>query len=241
MQKSIANLTSERSIVNMRLRASVSIFKSPFSLTLLCLGAMCCPSAKATPISINNGPAPSITSQVSTSFSALDGVALQGQTLSLDFNFANNNFARLFSITDPSFTILITLQTNGGGVVGFLSGTGSLLDQNGSVFGPPESLGSASGDDGSMSAGWFPLLSESLPRPLDFYGIHAQLELPTNLPFSITGGEFQLLASGLPHDVFGVGPGIPRDIVPDSASTLLLFGLALLALGVFRAVHLRSF
>jgi hypothetical protein len=39
------------------------------------------------------------------------------------------------------------------------------------------------------------------------------------------------------HDVFGIGPGVPRDIVPDSGSTLLLCTLMLITLlGVRRRI-----
>jgi hypothetical protein len=41
---------------------------------------------------------------------------------------------------------------------------------------------------------------------------------------TITGGEFQLVS---PSNVFGVGPGVPANIVPDSGSTLFFLSLAL--------------
>ena len=48
---------------------------------------------------------------------------------------------------------------------------------------------------------------------------------------SITEGQFDLIAFGLnKDDRFGVGPGVPRDIVPDFGGTLLLLGLSLAAL-----------
>lgn len=206
----------------------------PSRITALCFLLAICSSVRATPITIDIGPSPNITSQVTTAFSDLNGLHLQGQTLSLDFNFANNNFVRLFTVTNPSFDIFIALQTNGSGVVGFLNGTGSLLDQNGIALGPSDSLGSASGDDGSMSAGLFPLLSGNFAPPLDFYGVHLDLSLPTNLPVSIIGAQFQLVSTGLPHDVFGVGPGVPTDIVPDSGNTLLLLSSAILILLISR-------
>lgn len=180
----------------------------------------------AVPISIDLGAAPNITSQVQTTFSDLNGTLLQGQSLSLDFLFSNGKFARLFSVTNPSFAVLITLNTTGSGVVGFLDGTGYLLDQSGSALGSPELLGSASGSDGTMSVGLFPLLSGEFTTPLDFFGVHTDLMLPNGGSISITGGEFQLVSVGANRqDVFGIGPGVPADIVPDSGSTLLLAGL----------------
>jgi hypothetical protein len=192
----------------------------------LCLVASS--AAKATPIAIDVGSSPNITSHVATMFSDLNGTQLQGQTLSLDFNFASGKFARLFSVTDQTFEIAITLNTNDSGLVGFLDGTGSLLDQNGNALGTPQTLFSAAGDNGSMIVAMFPLLFGQYSRPLDFFGMHADLTLPDVSSVMITGGEFQLISgTANPSDVFGIGPGVPRDIVPESGGTLLLLGLVL--------------
>lgn len=87
-----------------------------------------------------------------------------------------------------------------------------------------------------MRVGLFPLLSGQLQRPVDFYGIHLDLTFPTSLSANIIKGEFDLIASGVSEDDrFGIGPGVPRDIVPDSAGTLLLLGVSMGAL-----VWLRS-
>jgi hypothetical protein len=196
-----------------------------------CLCLVAWSAAKATPIAIDLGPSPNITSHVETMFSDLNGTQLRGQTLSLDFLFTNAKFVRLFTVTDPGFAILITLNTSGSGVVGFLDGTGYLLNQSGGALGMPQPLGSASGDDGSMSAGLFPLLSGQFSTPLDFFGVHTNLLLPTNSSITVTGGEFQLVSVGAnKQDVFGIGPGVPRNIVPDSGSTLLLLSVIFLAL-----------
>jgi hypothetical protein len=96
--------------------------------------------------------------------------------------------------------------------------------------------GSASGHD-LLGIGLFPLLKDKngtpnndLPRPLDFFGIHFDLTFPDTLNPSIhvTGGEFGLFSD--PGRVFGVGPGIPRDIVPDSDGTLLLLSVSVIGL-----------
>jgi len=188
-------------------------------------------SAAATTIWLNLGPS-MVTSNVNTSVDVLNGTTLQGQTLSLDFQFLNGKFVRLFSITSDSFLTLLRLQTNGSGTVGFLDGTGYLIDQQGNPLQQPQQLGSASGDNGSIAAGLFPLLPGELQRPLDFFGIHLDLTFPVNPFVSITGGELALKSDV--HGPFGIGPGIPRDIVPEADNTFFLLGLGLLGTVVAR-------
>lgn len=181
-------------------------------------------SARATTIYLNLGDSPHVTSKVANSFTALDGMALQGQTLSLDFRFSHEEFVRLFTITSNPFVALLKLQTNSPGMVDLLNGTGFLVGKHGHPLEQPQQLGSASGDNGSLAAGLFPLLPGDLQRPLDFFGIHFDLTLPMSRSISITGEEFLFSSdSGRP---FGVGPGVPLDIVPDEGSTLLLLSLA---------------
>ena len=184
-------------------------------------------SARATTIYLDLGDSPHVTSEVKSSFAALDGITLHGQTLSLDFTFSLGKFVRLFSVTGDPFVGLLKLQTNSSGMVGFLDGTGFLVDQHGHPLEQPQELGSAS-DEGLLAAGLFPLMPGDLQRPLDFFGIHFDLTLPMSPAISITGEEFLFSSdSGRP---FGVGPDVPRDIVPDQGSTLLLLSLASLTL-----------
>ena len=212
--------------------------------------------AGATLINIGLGGSPKITSGDGASFTDLNGTVLQGQTLSLDFSLSNGKFVRLFSITSNTFDIQITLQTNGSGQLGFLDGTGYLVDSQGISIPGFGVTGSASGND-LLTILLFPLLkdkngtpNDDLPRPLDFFGVHFDLTLPNNPSVAITGSNFAL--SSDPGAPFGVGPGVPRDIVPDSGSTLLFLTLSVLPLVAFlhlicrltpsrrNAVNLRS-
>ena len=68
----------------------------------------------ATTIAIDLGSPSKLTSQIDIPFAALNGVSLNGQTLSLDFMFTNNEFVRLFTVTSPSFISLLTLQMDPG-------------------------------------------------------------------------------------------------------------------------------
>lgn len=195
----------------------------------------CASYANATLIEVDLGPAPKITSQTPLSpFGALNGTPLEGQSASVDFSFSHNEFVRLFTSTSPTFDALVTLQTNGSGFLGFLEGTGYLVDIDGKAIPGFGITGSSSGSDGSMALGLFPLLNDkdgtpnpNLLRPLDFYGIHFDWSFPdVNDPsIHVTGGEFTLISDA--PGVFGIGPGIPADVVPDYGSTLFLLGIGL--------------
>jgi hypothetical protein len=188
------------------------------------------------PIEIDLGPSHKITSQVSIPLDAFNDTVVGGQTMSIDLTISNSKFVRLFTITSPSFDVSITLQTNGTNSHEFLHGTGYLVDSQGMAIPGFGVSGSASGDD-LLGIRLFPLLKDKngtpnndLLRPLDFFGIHFDLTFPNahNPSIQVIGGEFGL--SSDPEKVFGVGPGLPRDIVSDSGSTLLLLIVGMIGL-----------
>src|SRR6266446_10252483 len=115
-------------------------------------------SARATTIDLDLETSPHISSEVVDSFDVFDGKHLQRQTLSLDFTFSHGEFVRLFTITSSPFMALLKLQTNSSGTVDFLHGTGFLVDEHGNPLEQPQRLGSASGSNGWLAAGLFPLL-----------------------------------------------------------------------------------
>ena len=187
----------------------------------------------ATSIEIDLGNPGTLSVHKKVSFNALNGMLLMEQPLSLEFNFSNNEFVRLFSITSLLFSAEIDLHTNGVGQLGTLQGTGHLVDINGQPIPGFGVTGNSSGDDGSLSIGFFPLLKDQngtpdkdLARPLDFFGIEFDLTVPDvqDPSIHVTGAEFRLVSD--PDRVFGIGPGVPRDIVPDFGGTLLLFTIA---------------
>jgi hypothetical protein len=214
-----------------------SFLRSLFSLTSATTAAFAlCWSGNvsATNIGIDLGSAPAIITHTSTGFNNLNGTALTGQTLSLDFTFTTGEFVRLFTVTSFSFASLLDLRTDAGAFVGFADGTGYLVDQNGNPLITPQSLGSASGDNGSMHMDLFPFFSGELGRPADFFGVHFDLTLPSDPSAVIIGGRFRL--SSDPDQVFGIGPGVPRDIVPDVGNPLLLLALSVTAVAAVRRV-----
>ncbi len=195
--------------------------------------------AQATAIQIDLGNPNTLANDLAVAFSELDGTSLVGQTLSLDFSFTDQEFVRIFSVTSDAFIAGLALQTNGSGLVGFLDGTGYLIDAQGNAIPGFGVTGSSSGDDGSMFLGLFPLLKDAdgtpnddLPRPLDFFGVHYDLTFPSNPSVAVTGGQFEMFSDTGP---FGIGPGLPADIVPDVGSTLLLLGIGLIGLIGMRA------
>jgi hypothetical protein len=203
--------------------------------------------ANAVLISADLGPPHTITYQTSpSSFDALQGTPLDGQTLSLDFSFSNGEYVRIFNVTSWTFDASVKLQTDGSGLLGFLDGTGYLVDINGNAIPGYGVTGSASGSDGSLFLGLFPLLKDEngtpdtdLLRPFDFYGVHYDLILPdVNDPsIHLTAGQFTLFSD--PDGVFGIGPGVPANVVPDSGSTVLLFGVAFLVIGLLSVRYCR--
>jgi len=197
-------------------------------------------------IGIDLGPARVVTGPNPTtgkiSFSGLNNTVVNG-SVSVDFLFTNNEFVRLFTATQPSFDASLNLQTNGATFLGFLEGTGYLIDSQGHAIPGFGVTGGASGNDGSLGIDLLPLLKDAdgtpndqLQRPLDFYGVHFDFTFPSNPSLHVTGGQFSLGATG-PFTPFAIGPGsIPADIVtvPDSGSTAVLLGVAFIVLVALR-------
>jgi hypothetical protein len=214
----------------------ISRFSMGGVFTFSLLGFAALANAEAVTIPIDMTIPPAITSQVpDVPFQELNGTQLTGQTLPLDFTFSNGEFVRLFTITSFSFEALISLQTNSSNAPGFRGGTGYLIDGQGMAIPGFGITGSAAGN-GFLGIALFPLWKDSngtpntdLARPLDFYGIHYDLMFPNaqDPSIQVTMGTFSLFSdTGAP---FGIGPGVPRDIVPDQGSgTLVLLSIGLL-------------
>jgi len=207
------------------------------------LFALAAERVQAIPVQIDLGPTGVLTGTnpetAEIPFNGLNGTPLVG-SISVDFLFTNNEFVRLFTATQPLFEASIDIQTNGSGLLGFLSGTGHLIDAHGNTIPGFGVTGSASGNDASLGIALFPLLkdkngtpNDQLQRPLDFFGVHFDFTFPSNPSVTVTGGEFKLAGNGT-FTPFGIGPGIPADIVPDSGGAVVL-----LALGVAGVVGIR--
>ena len=206
------------------------------SAAVIVSGLLAAGKIYANPIEINLAPPHNVTSHLSIPFDALNDTVVGGETMSFDLAITNNDFVRLFTVTSSLFEASITLHTNGTSKHDFLQGTGFLIDSQGMPIPGFGVTGSASGHDW-LNIGFFPLLKDEngtpntdLPRPLDFFGIHFDLTFPDkdNPAVQVIGGEFGLFSN--PGAGFGVGPGIPQDIVPDAGDTLLLLAISLTGL-----------
>lgn len=203
-------------------------------------------SARAVNIGIDLGPSRVVTGPNPTTgkiaFTGLNNTVVNG-SISVDFLFTNNEFVRIFTLTQSSFAASVTLQTSGSGFLGFLDGTGYLIDSQGNAIPGFGVTGGGSGD-GSLGLDLDPLLkddsgtpNDQLPRPLDFYGVHLTLTFPVNPSVYVTGGQFSLGATG-GFSPFAIGPGsIPTDIaaVPDVGNTAVLLGFALITLTAMKS------
>ena len=170
----------------------------------------------AAAITVDLGPSQILNAETTKiSFAALNGLPIGGGA-SLDIVFSGNKFVRLFSGSSAGFQAAITFRTTAIGTLGFLNGTGYLRDAGGNAIPGFGVIGSASGSDGTLTIGFFPLASNKtgalfnwLPRPVDFYGIHYDFAFPNSPLHAVVGGEFTLAGNGKP---FGVGPGVPTDV-----------------------------
>jgi len=190
-------------------------------------------SVSGTSIQIDLGP-PAVYTNTNLgpiSFSDLNGTAVNGSTLSLDFLFPSPEFVELFSSTSSSFEVSLALQTNAGTFPGFVTNASSyLLAQDGSAIPGANQIGRSDSSGGATFVGLFPLPPASGTFPLDFYGVHFNFTLPDDPAVSITGSNFTLFTGP-----FEVGPH-----VPDSDSTLPLLTLsAFIMVGFQWAVGMR--
>lgn len=172
----------------------------------------------------------------------LYGIPLQGQNWSLHITFSRDEFIRLYTASyypngtsgsnfgELTFDVLALLQTNATGSLDYPTGTAYAFGSTGNPVIPVQTTGggSVSGFGAlRVGVGVFPLLNQTNPSlPLDFYGVHFDLTLPFSANHQIESGTLRLVS----NSVYGVGPGIPANMVPEGGSSLLLFGVGLAAI-----------
>ena len=155
------------------------------------------------------------------SFTALNGTAVGGQSLSLDFLFADDKW--IFA-SNSSHGVLLMLQTTNIGpeIPTDLSGTGSFLDQDGISLGGPMNLYQGGTNDfGLLAASLYSGVAMNQLNPIlvpfTYYGVHYDITLPTMSGTTITSARLRVVQSEFVS-------------VPDHGSSLamLAFGILLL-------------
>jgi hypothetical protein len=212
------------------------------TIKILIAASLLAATTHAITIPIDPGPQGRVRGDETISFAALDGLALSGQTISLDYTFTGDKFLRMLPETSKSFIFLVILDTNATGFLPWPTGSGFLTDANGNdIGGDFAGGGSSSGQPGEqLDAGFalFPLLlnggSDVLPVTdhFDFSGAHFDLTFPDVQGSQILDARLLLLTNANHpwNDVWVIGPHMP-----DSGATLSLF-----ALGVLATLALRS-
>jgi hypothetical protein len=186
--------------------------------------------AIAIPIQVDLGSQGVFTFPQSISFPE-PAVQFQGQNVQFDFTFQNDEFIRLFTATQ-FFDIDVLLRINNAPSPLIFTGSEYLTDSGGVALGPPVSIEAfpvTNGVNEVIGTDFFAFPSIGITRPVDIYGIHLSLNLPNEL---FSGFEFPGGTSGaitFDSDIYGIGPNIPADIVPE-ASTMWLFALGVTAL-----------
>jgi len=191
--------------------------------------------AVATPLCVDLGPTGVVHDSRTVDLWA-PNVQFAGQNIDFNFSFENGQFIRLFTATNNSFQIDAFFRINNAplGALNF-GGSGFLTDNHGAELGPAVTLVALPVTLGFHQVGvdllLRPLTSDLVPA--DVNGIHLDLTLPNSPEFGFADGP----PGGVTFagNVFGIGPGVPRDVVPDFGSTALFLTIALGGLISMRA------
>ncbi len=200
------------------------------------------PSASAILVPVDLGDPRRTRGERDFAFTALNGLSLDGQTLSIDYSFGSS-FIRILEQTNRWFICLPMVQTNVAGTIYLPGGTAYTVGADGLPNSPVWTFpaGSTISDtpDELLNFGLgyiFPLVtvidgSQGLytyqEGGMGIYGIHFELNLPDFPGGEITSGYLRLSPNGDDRsgNTYAVGAH-----VPDGGSTAWLFGAAGLAL-----------
>jgi hypothetical protein len=191
--------------------------------------------AVATPLWVDLGPSGVVHNNRTVDSGAPD-VQFAGQNIDIDFSFQSGQFIRLFTATSNSFQIDAFFRINNAPLPALnFAGSGFLTDSHGAELGPAVTLEAFPVTHHLHQVGvdlvLRPLTGDVVP--VDVYGIHLDLTLPNSPGFGFGDGP----PGGVTFagSVLGIGPDIPRDIVPDFGNTALFLTIALGGLISIRA------
>lgn len=158
-------------------------------------------------------------------FTALNGTAVNGQALSLDFIFSDEKW---IAASSSNHGVLLMLQTTNVGPVipTDVAGTGSFLDHGGNSIGGPMSLYQGTTNNGgllaaSLYSGAAMNLLNPIVGPFRYYGLHYDITLPTMGATTITSAQLRVIQSDFVS-------------VPDHGSSLAMLAIAIVLLVVTR-------
>ena len=151
-----------------------------------------------------------------------------GQTITINLTFADDEFIRLYTEDAKGGFWGVGLEFPN------IPQSFQTLDGTMTLAGGIGSLPMSVSISGNLVMGSELPANQLGSLPVDITGISLDLTLPVGTGgFTMGQGlfTFGVLASGV--KVFGVGPGIPTDFVPDSGSSGAMFGFIALPLLVF--------
>lgn len=154
-------------------------------------------------------------------FSALNGTAVDGQSLSLDFIFADEKW--IYTSSNNHGVLLMLQTTNVGPVIPTdVPGSGSFLDDGGNSIGGPMSLYQGTTNNGgllaaSLYSGAAMNLLNPIVGPFAYYGLHYDITLPTMSGTTITSAQLRVIQSDFVS-------------VPDHGSSLAMLAIAIVIL-----------
>jgi len=211
-------------------------FSSGFRRYLVIIGfssALATPAAFAVSIPVDLGPT-GIVQGVRQVSVAAPNVSFEGENIILDFSFQNGEFIRFFTAT-TFFQTDIFFRINNAPIPQNFTGSGYLIDKNGNALGPSVGLQAFPVTNLVSEVGvdllLRPLTTNSVPA--DAYGINLDLTLPDSPGFGFvnTPAPGAIVFDG---NIYGIGPGVPANVVPDGGGTFALLTLGIGAVSVAR-------
>jgi hypothetical protein len=188
------------------------------------------PAALAIPVSVDLGPTGIVHGARSDFSVTAPNVGFQGQNIALDFNFQNGEFIRFFTATS-FFQMDAFFPINNAPIPQIFAGSGYLSDINGAALGPSVTLQAFPATNLVNQIGvdlvLRPLTSNAVPA--DAYGIHLDLTLPNSPGFGFVNSPAPGAITFF-GDTFGIGPGVPANVIPEGGGTFVVFAVGLTAL-----------